>query len=1083
MRFTPRLGVFIFALILTIFLADAVNAQYFGRNKIQYKDYKWEILSTPHFEIHFYEGEEPFAARTALLLENGYQMLADKLRTTLPWKVPVILYASHNDFQQTNVSSQLLPEGVQAFAEPSRKRIVLPFSGSFRDFRHTAIHELAHVFTFNIVYNRLLDNVFSRNYLFAMPLWIAEGIAEYLAVGWDADSDMFIRDAVIYDYIAPLDAVGGFYVYKEGQSVFNYIDETYGKEKVLEILDVLSTTRSGSAALEATLGLDTRELGERWEKWLRKHYWPLYSHKMDVEEVGRRLTDHVKDHGYYNTKPVLSPDGEKIAFFSDRGGLISIFIMSALDGEIIKKLVTGQRSNRFESLHSYTSSLSFSPDGSRIAFAAKSKGHDALFIVDANKGDVLKKIDVHADGLSAPDWSPMGDTIVITATIGGQSDLLLIDVENGSYRRLTNDAADQLTPRFYPDGKRIVFTYYPEVTSPVPVTFTGENKKILSEMDFLSPDNVKHDVSLDIYEMDLESASIRPLIQTDGDDNSPLVLKDGKTLIFTSNESGIDNLYAGNVETGEYHRFTDILGGLFTPDVDEEKGRITFAAFIKGGYDIFVSDDFDNLVKRRYKDLPVIEQIAVSDETDEIPAETEVIDGDALLVTSPKAELSEDVIAKASVDSASLAEEVLATASTKIDSLIPTISPSSLKEPEARLEPARLDSMKAKRTKQAGMIEGVTTAVRSEETQTKGATVAKYKTRFAPDYIGQGGLYYSTGFGFGLANTIALSDLLGDHRLLFSFSLYRDFENSDFLASYYYLKKRINYGFGVFQFKNYLNSRLSSIGESFANYRLFSERNYGFFGLVSIPFNTFYRMDLELQAFVSEREFFERVEEDPFTSRIVFIPSQESSRRLIEPALSFTHDSSFWSYFGPVEGSRWTISLSKGLSLGGDEDVSRTTVFLDYRWYKRLFYRNSFAFRLAGAMSEGDDARSFFLGGPTTLRGYDYLSFFGTRMGLMSIEYRYPLLDALIFGWPGRWGFTNIGGTLFFDVGAAWDKDDFTPFKKNVSGLQFEDLRGDFGFGAYFNLGFLLLNFQFAWPTDMKSVGDNEFHFFIGPTF
>ena len=115
--------------------------------------------------------------------------------------MPVILYSNHSDFLETNVTSGQLSEGVQAFAEPSRRRIVLPFTSSFKEFEHTAIHELAHVFTFHIVYNRMLDNVFTRNYLFPMPLWVAEGLAEYLAVGWDADSDMFIRDAVIEDYL------------------------------------------------------------------------------------------------------------------------------------------------------------------------------------------------------------------------------------------------------------------------------------------------------------------------------------------------------------------------------------------------------------------------------------------------------------------------------------------------------------------------------------------------------------------------------------------------------------------------------------------------------------------------------------------------------------------------------------------------------------------------------------------------------------------------------------------------------------------------------------------------------------------
>jgi len=443
------------SMFLVCLFCTSSSSQHFGRNKIQYQDHKWEILATPHFDIHFYQGSEEFAVRAALVLEDGYEMLSCKLREVLPWRVPVILYSSHNDFLQTNVTPQLLSEGVQAFAEPSRRRIVLPFTSSFKEFSHTAIHELAHVFTFQIVYNRMLDNVFTRNYLFPMPLWVAEGLAEYLAVGWDTDSDMYIRDAVIHDYLYPFYGISGFYVYKEGQSVFNYIADTYGPAKVLEMLDAIASSRSTGVALSKTIGLGEDELYEKWSKSLRKHYWPLYPDKTEAEDLGRRLTNHVRDRGYYNTKPVLSPDGEYIAFFSDRSRFVEIYVMSALDGTIVNSLASGARSNRFESLHILTSSLTWSPDGKHIAFVAKSKGHDALFVMNVETGQEERRIEVAAGQLSAPAWSPTEDKVAVSATFYGQTELVIIDLATGGYQRVTNDAADQLTPSYSPDGRKI----------------------------------------------------------------------------------------------------------------------------------------------------------------------------------------------------------------------------------------------------------------------------------------------------------------------------------------------------------------------------------------------------------------------------------------------------------------------------------------------------------------------------------------------------------------------------------------------------------------------------------------------------
>jgi hypothetical protein len=1045
------------AVFLFCALASAGHAQTFGRNKIQYHNYEWHVLSTPHFDIHYYTGAEAFAARAGLVLEDAYDRYSVRLKVVLPWRIPVILYSNHSDFLETNVESGQLSEGVQAFAEPSRRRIVLPFTSSFKEFEHTAVHELAHVFTFHIVYNRMLDNVFTRNYLFPMPLWVAEGLAEYLAVGWDADSDMFIRDAVIEDYLVPFYAVGGFYVYKEGQSVFNYIEQTYGREKVLEILQALAGTRSTEAALHRTIGLSEQELYEQWAKSLRKHYWPLYPDKEDIADVGRRLTDHEKEHGYYNTKPILSPDGESIVFFSDRSGFIEIYLMSALDGKIIRKVVSGSKSNKYESLHVLTSSLCFDPSGQRVAFVAKSSGHDALFVRNIKTGQE-RRYDIDSQGLTGPAWNPIRDEIVLSATYHGQTDLLQVDLKDGKTKRLTNDAADQLTPRFFPDGRRIVFVYYPEVTIPVPPNFSGDNRGKLSEIDFLSPHNVKHGKSYDIWEFDTVTGESKPLVESPGDDTEPYIMQDGKTIIYASDESGVNNLHTGNVETRQYHRFTDVLGGVFTPSVHEEKGRIAFSAFVRGGWDVYVSDDLATMLTRNYQqpEKPVLAYQPPQNGLPS-PADSSVTLSDSALA------LSENATTPDSSRSATTTDIDIDTYEPKIHAMAP---PPPAVSAQSGGEPSQLGVRPPHDN--------------SDEPAFRGATVHTYKTRLAPDFIGAGGgVAFTSGVGFSIANSIALSDMLGDHHLMFAFSLYQDIAQSDFLIAYSYLKRRADFSLGAYQFSSFFDSRVTSVGEGFSSNRLFSERNYGVFALMSLPFNKFYRMETNLQAYYSDRTFYRDL-----TGQHIYLSAGEQSKvRLIEPSLAFVHDSAFFGPFGPVEGSRWRISLARGVAFD-NQDISRTTGFLDWRSYRTIFWRNSVAMRLTGAASVGEDRRVFYLGGPTTLRGYEWQQFAGTRMWLASMEYRFPLLDYLIFGWPGRWGFSNIGGTVFFDMGNTWYDRWPKIFNTASSHLQLDDAKADLGFGIYMDVGYFLMNLQFAWPTDLYRFDQQmQFHFWLGPTF
>ena len=142
--------------------------------------------------------------------------------------------------------------------------------------------------------------------------------------------------------------------------------------------------------------------------------------------------------------------------------------------------------------------------------------------------------------------------------------------------------------------------------------------------------------------------------------------------------------------------------------------------------------------------------------------------------------------------------------------------------------------------------------------------------------------------------------------------------------------------------------------------------------------------------------------------------------------------------------------------------------------------------RWCHSSSTGSDRRYYFLGGPRTLRGYDYLQFQGPRMMLVNLEYRYPLVDAILFGWPGRWALTNIGGTLFLDSGSVWGEPRYVePLDPKLQALEINDLKfySNFGAGFFMRFGYLILDFQFGWPTDFSYTGKPAFHFYIGPQF
>lgn len=1035
----------------------------FGKNKVQYTQFDWRVLTTPHFDVHFSEGYRELAARTGAMLEDGYRDLSRDFNHDIRWRIPVIIYGSHSAFQQTNTTWSLIPEGVQAFAEPNRRRVVLHFSGSNVDYRNTAVHELIHIFEFDIIYANLLRSVFSRSLLFNIPLWFAEGCSEYYSKGYDEEAEMFMRDAAVFDYLpSNLNYTGGYMVYKAGQSVVDYLVNTYGQGKVIDIMRRLKHTRSIEPALKETIGLTTEELTEKWAKNVRRRYWPMYSDKKEPEDHARRLTDHMEDHHYVNSKPEITESGEYIVYYSDRKGLDGIYLMNASTGKVEESLIQGSLSQEFESLRSMNSNLGISPDGRKIAFVAKSNGKDKMFISDISNGDVIDKIEIPLDFFFSPSWSPDGERIAFVGVRRGQTDIYLYDTVYKDFLKLTDDIEDEKDPSWFPGGGRIVYSRTKRIfPNPEYNEETEGDGRIAAEYFGTAPDQVSGDS--DIWSVDLETGEKRIVIETEGEDIAPIIIGDGSEIVFSSNRNGIYNLYRGSVDYGSYYRFTDVLGGLFDPSYSNSKDRLVFSAFNSAGYDLFIIDSFSEKSRESFSTGgPAITASNPVSSTD-----SPVSRGGEEIAKAPQyvhsSEREPGLSGDRSVSVHINVEEPGKKAGEWPDSLPPYERVVIDEDSEVDVDPDTLRARRERKKEQLGKIQ-------------------PYELNFSPDYVGNGmGLFYSTGFGFGLMNQIAFSDLLGDHHIYLSFNVHRSIEDSDVMLSYYYLRKRFDYAVGAFQFKNYFNSRATSLGEAFLDYRLFTERNYGVFGLISYPFSTFSRLDLEMQAYISEREFFESAGYYYYAST-----GEKTTRRLIQPTISLIHDSAYYGYFGPVIGSRWMISYSRSVSLSSS-DLARSTAFYDYRKYIPLFYRNYLAFRTVGSVSTGDDFRYFFLGGPVTMRGYDYLQFQGSRMMLFNLEYRYPLVDAIVFGWPGRWAITNIGGTLFFDTGSIWGDDIYIDdgMPGGIDPVEINDLEfySDFGVGFYMRMSFLILNFQLAWPTDFEDTGKPMFHFYIGPQF
>src|SRR6516225_11865004 len=170
------------------------NAQYFGRNKVQYKRLAFQVLKTEHFDIYYYPQERDGIDIAARMAERWRTRLGRIFQHELRGRQPLVLYASHPDFEQTNAIEGELSEGTGGVTEPLRRRMVLPLAGPLADTDHVIGHELVHAFQFDITTRP--NAAPGQSGANRLALWFIEGMAEYLSIGpIDPNTAMWLRDA------------------------------------------------------------------------------------------------------------------------------------------------------------------------------------------------------------------------------------------------------------------------------------------------------------------------------------------------------------------------------------------------------------------------------------------------------------------------------------------------------------------------------------------------------------------------------------------------------------------------------------------------------------------------------------------------------------------------------------------------------------------------------------------------------------------------------------------------------------------------------------------------------------------------
>ncbi len=588
-RFLPTFAPSMLSLAMAFVLvsgAGVASAQtpfipYFGKNKIHYDNFEWHIYTTDHFEIYYYPELEQHLARVAGYAESAYQQISADLKHDLPFKVQLILFKTHSEFEQENIDPSAGQEGVGAFAEPVRQRMVMPIDEPPDRLYGLIVHELTHQFQFDIIPQSLVR----RNY----PLWVGEGGAESERAQWAPMDLMMVRDAAVADIVPEMSKTEGYgnannprlVPYDLGHALFEFIQARWGQEGVRQFMFSLrkSVIGGGEDAYEEAFKMKPDEFDQAFDRYLKERFKP-FRDKERPADYGRNLAPNREKTDFSDALSIApSPSGDLIAAvtLNRKDRELDIVLVSSKDGSVVRNLTPGfDKDMGFDHIvylgeRPEMPWMSWSPKGDRLAYFVRTEKERALIIQNV----LTRKIEImipmtSVDEPESPSFSPDGKKVAFAALRGAVEDIYTVDLDTKAVENLTNDEFADYAPSYSPDGKFLIYN----------ARVSGNQKLFRFDLD------TKKKTQITFGTVDETSAQFI--------DNNTIVFSSTATDPATpldpevAKNGNIYNVWTLDMRSGELGQLTDVLGGNFSAIVlkDGQTNRIAFISYYKGEYSI-----------------------------------------------------------------------------------------------------------------------------------------------------------------------------------------------------------------------------------------------------------------------------------------------------------------------------------------------------------------------------------------------------------------------------------------------------------------------------------------------------------------
>jgi hypothetical protein len=1077
----------------------------FGKNRIQYRQFDWSYLSGENFDVYYYDARKAIATDALHYLESEFDRITDLIGYPPYFKTKVFIYNSLTDLRQSNVGLNHTFFNVGGETEFIKPYVEVAHMGTAQEFKEELLFKISDLMLNEMMFGGNLKDMFQSSILMNLPDWFVNGASLYVAKGWSADMDDYIRQLIRTRKARRATKLEGKDAALVGQSIWNFIAEKYGKSSVANILNYTRVTRNEEKSVLITLGISFRQLLAEWQKFysdMEKVQSQSYTTPGDSTTFTAR---HNKTTEFTTLK--ISPDGRYLAYAENDRGRYIVKVRALNNGK--EKIILAGGSKVINQRVDYRLPLIAWADVNTLGVIAVKNGQYVFWLYDlSSKSKVPRELERFSN-IRSMEFSSNGRLLILSADFEGKSDLFLLSTRRDRVRRLTNDLYDDLDPTFIPNSNRILFSSNRHTD-----TLRSNTKPQFEKL----TDNY----NLFIFDLDSTNLLLTRVTNTLSKDYSPKAL-DEFNFYYLSDQRGIINLFRFNRATGIYSQVTNYAAGIKDYDLNFNTNTFALIANKNLKENIFVEEGFNynkqiftpatrrkelqqaRVVKeRRAKQsgenktmsirdllnarLKEAQRPAATDST-QVPTDTTHVNVDSVVHRPASDTIPKDSIQTTPSDTTKVANKTPETVNT--DNYVFEDDVVKQKQPS----------------------ESFLTRYMKARDKSRVTGPYPYETKFSANNLVTS-LVVDPLRGLGVSIETQMNDMLESYRFYGGIMTKIDLQGSDVYGEFQYLPSLIDF---AVRFDRKAIRWSAEPSESGGSSRLFHYSLNRFEVSASLPISDRIRFTLKPFAALARTVDLGYADYTSNTTPPSVIPVNNYYAGFKS---EIVYDNSVSTGLNLIEGSRGKIMFQHYQGLK-DQNLSFSQASIDLRHYQKIYKEIVFAVRGFAGTFFGPSPKLYLLGGmdnwlfnkrhidgktsdgtpnplgypnatqdllftefATSLRGFNYATLFGNSVMMANAELRIPIIRALSNGPISSNFLRHMQLIGFYDIGTSWSgkppfsSDNSVSYEEVVSGPFKAQIKNyinpwlySYGVGARTVLLGYYVKADLAWPVENYQVG------------